>query len=143
MRQRNFHYFASRGGEFLNGGFDGAAHLGIESFAEIFFRHPQLQSANRAFDFIGVVRHWHVGGCRIQRIASGNVLQQQRGIFHGFGERADVVERRGKSDQPVARDATISRREANHTAKCRRLSDGAAGVGAQRRHRGSGSDHGG
>ena len=141
MRQRNFHYFASRGGEFLNGGFDGAAHLAVEPFAEIFFGHTQLQSANRTFDFISIVGHGNIGGCRIQRIASGNVLQQQRGIFHGFGERADVVERRGKSDQPVARDATISRREAHHSAKRRRLSDGAAGVGAQRRHRGSGSNY--
>ena len=49
-------------------------------------------------------------------------------------ERADVIERTGESGQPVARDAAVGRRDADHAAKRSRLPDGSAGIGAQRNH---------
>ena len=55
--------------------------------------------------------------------------------FTFLRERADVIERAGEGDQPVARDAAVGRRDADHAAERRRLADGAAGVRAERDHR--------
>src|SRR5205823_14174534 len=47
-------------------------------------------------------------------------------------ERSDLIERAGERNKAIATDAAISRLEAGHTAKCRRLADRAARVGANR-----------
>ena len=60
-----------------------------------------------------------------------------------LGERPDLVERRGVGDDAIAADATVSRLEADHAAKRRRLANRAAGIGAQRREAFVGGDRGG
>ena len=53
-------------------------------------------------------------------------------VLHVLREGADLVERRGEGDKPVARDAPVGGLEADDTAQRRRLADGAARVGARR-----------
>ena len=49
------------------------------------------------------------------------------------GERADLVERAGEGDQPVARDAAVGGLHPDHAAQRGGLADRATGVGAERR----------
>ena len=58
--------------------------------------------------------------------------QHQGGVRHVLRNRTDLVERRRKGHQPIARHAPVSRFEPNHPAARRRLSDGSTGIGAER-----------
>ncbi len=81
-----------------------------------------------------VFRHGHIRSGRIHRIAARHYLQQERRVLHRLSERSRMVERRGEGNEAVPRDASVGRHQADHAAKCRRLADGAAGVGADRGH---------
>ncbi len=59
--------------------------------------------------------------------------EQDRRVLHRARHRADLVERAGKRDQAVARNAAVRRLQAHDPAQRGRLADRAAGVGAQRR----------
>ena len=71
------------------------------------------------------------------------VLQQERAVVDGARERADLVERAGEGDQPVAADGAVGGLQADDAAERGRLADGAAGVGAERPERLAGGDGGG
>ena len=65
-----------------------------------------------------------------------STAQDVPGLAHGARHRADLVERRSVRDEPVARDAAVRRLDADDAAERRRLTNRAAGVGAERhRHR--------
>ena len=53
-------------------------------------------------------------------------------IADAFAEAADLVERRGVSDEAVARDAPVGGLESHAAAKRGGLADGTAGIGAER-----------
>ena len=80
----------------------------------------------------GVVgyRRRRAGG--VDGIVPGDDAEQGGRIAHIGRERPDAVERRGEGDEPVARDASVGRQHADHSAEAGGLADGAAGVGAER-----------
>jgi len=59
-----------------------------------------------------------------------NDAQHCGGIANIRGKRPHAIQRRGKGDESVARDAAIGRQHAHHPAKTGGLANGAAGVGA-------------
>ena len=60
---------------------------------------------------------------------------KQRGsVANVRGKGTDAVERRGKGDKAIARDAAVGGQHANHAAKACRLANGAARIGSQRSH---------
>ena len=92
----------------------------------------ELQTLEFASEQRRVIRHGLVQAGGILRIAAGDGVEQKRGIADGFGEGADLVERRGESDEPETRDAAVGRLEAHAAAERGRLADRAAGIRAER-----------
>ena len=54
---------------------------------------------------------------RVARVVAGDRFEQERRVAHVAGERADLVERRGEGDQPVARDAAVGRLQPDDAAE--------------------------
>ena len=68
----------------------------------------------------------------VQRIVTGNRIEQHGCVLDGAAERADLVERRCECDQTVTGNRTVGRLEADNAAEGRRLTDRAAGIRAER-----------
>ncbi len=66
-------------------------------------------------------------------IVTGHRVHDHRRVAHGFGKWADLIERRRERGQSEARNAAITRLDANNAAERRRLSNRTAGVGAESR----------
>ena len=110
-----------------------AAHRPTQPLAEPFRGQPDAQAAHvAACQRFGIVGDGARGAGRIVGVRPGNRFEQQRRIADIFGQRADLVERGGESDQAVATDAAIGRLQSDHPAKGRGLPHRAAGVGAER-----------
>ena len=71
-------------------------------------------------------------GRRIAIVAAGDGVEQGRRVARIPGERADLVERAGERDDPVAADPAVRRFHADDPAQRRRLADRAAGIRADR-----------
>ena len=71
-------------------------------------------------------------GRRVARIPARHDAVEQRVVADRLRHRADLVEARRERDDPVARDGSVGRAQADDPAERGRLLDGAAGVGAER-----------
>ena len=72
-----------------------------------------------------------VGRRRVERIEAGDDPVEPGGVGDAPRERADLIERGGKRDEPVAGHAPVRRLEADDAATGRRLPDRASGVRAE------------
>src|SRR5207245_8111336 len=108
------------------------ANFFVQLFPEILLRPSQPELLERAPQIPRVVRHRlrHRGG--IERVASGNGVQQGSGIVNASSERARMVQARSERDDAIATDAAERGFQANYTAKRGGDADRAAGVGADR-----------
>ena len=62
------------------------------------------------------------------RVVSGDGLQQQGGVVHVLGQRADLIERGSERHQAEAGYAAVGRFQTHDAGHRRRLADGAASV---------------
>ena len=83
-----------------------------------------------------------IGGV-IARVVAGEYGEKKSGILDRAGERADLIEGRGESDEAVAGDAAVGGFESDTTAEGGGLADGAACVGAKGREGDASCDGGG
>ncbi len=67
----------------------------------------------------------------VERIVSGNSLKQKSGVFHGLGERANLVEGRSKRSQAIPRYHTVGGLHSNDPAERSRLSNRSSGIRAE------------
>ena len=67
----------------------------------------------------------------VARVVPADDLVQHRGVQHRPGDRADLVERVGQRDQPVAGHPAVGRLHPDRAGHGSRLADRAAGVGAE------------
>ena len=72
----------------------------------------------------------HVDAGRIHRVVTAHRVVRERRVFHRARERADLIEARGKRDQPVTRDAPIGRLEPDDVAERRRFANRPARIAA-------------
>jgi hypothetical protein len=112
-----------------------ASDLGVHPLDKVFLGHTKLQALDPVIERGRVIRHRQVERGGIERIVAGNGLQHEGGILHRVGERSDLVERGGKSNQTKARDASVARLQPDTATKGRRLADGTAGIRAERGQR--------
>ena len=70
-------------------------------------------------------------------------MENERGVFHRLGERADLVERGGEGDKAVAGNAAVGWLEADDSAVRGGLADGAASVRTEGGDGGAVGDGGG
>ncbi len=71
----------------------------------------------------------------VERVVPADDLVQQRRVEDGAGDRADLVERVGHRDQPVAGDPAVRRLHTHGAGDGAGLADRATGVGAERQRR--------
>src|SRR5262249_30675706 len=107
MRQGDVDDLAAGGAQLFDSRFHGGPNFFVEAFAEVLLGNTNLQAAHRLLDFLLVVGDRNIGGGGVERVASGNVAQNNSGILHRPGQRPDMVERRGKGNQAVTRDASV------------------------------------
>ena len=101
-------------------------------------RRAERRSADRSTSPVSASRYRGTGSARrggVVRIGTGNDLEQQRRVLGGARQRTNLIERRGKRQQPVARHASVGRLQADDAGERRRLTNRAAGVRAQRGRR--------
>ena len=104
-------------------------HARIDAAGELILtRQTDPQPLHRAVQIRQIVGHRLVHAGRVLRIVSRHHPQQQRGVGHRPAERADLIQRRRKGHQPVARHAPICRLEPHEPTKGSRLADRSAGV---------------
>ena len=72
----------------------------------------------------------------------GDRIEQQRAIACRTRQRADLIQRRSKGHQPVARNAPVAWLQANASAERSRLADRAAGIRTQGGGNFAGGDRG-
>jgi hypothetical protein len=70
----------------------------------------------------------YVQGGGVAAILAAEMVKQQGGIFHRFGDGADLVQGGRESHEAKARDASVGWFDAHTAAKGRRLADGASRV---------------
>src|SRR5579859_7805045 len=63
---------------------------------------------------------------------------EQGGVFDRSGKRADLIQARPESNEPIARTAAVGWFEAHHSAHGGGLPDGASSVGSQSKRSASG-----
>src|SRR5436309_163860 len=79
-------------------------------------------------------------GRRVALVAPGDERVEVGAVADRLRDRTDLVEARGKGDDPVARYGAVRRPEADVAAERRRLLDRAARVGAERPWREAAAD---
>ena len=98
---------------------------------EIFFRYAYAQTFDVAVE---LVRH----GLRTSRrsmvalVRALDGVENYRGVLHGSGDRSYLVERRAVCDKSVTAYRAVSGFEPHNSAERRRLTNGAAGIRAER-----------
>ncbi len=107
-------------------------HLRVESCGKMLFGEADLQPGERLVHRRRVFRHRLVKRRRIARVVAGDRFEQKRGVFHRVGHWTDLVETAGERDQTIAAHPAIGRFHADDAAEPGRLTDRAAGVGADR-----------
>jgi hypothetical protein len=60
----------------------------------------------------------------------GDRIEQDGGVFHGARDRAGMIERKRKWDDPGGAHQAIRRFQSDYSAQGRRFADGPCGVGA-------------
>ena len=131
MRQRYRNDLASRFRQFLDCSFHCGANFRIESLAKIFFRNAEPQPFRRLPNLGLVIGDGNFGGSRVEFIASGDIAQQDGRVFHRLRQRTNVIKRRRKRDQSVARNAPVRGQQSHHSAKSRWLTNRSAGIRSQ------------
>ena len=132
MRQRDLDNFRAQAAVDLDSRPHACLNLGVHPLDEVFLGHAELQALDSVVQRGRVIRHWQVERGGIQRIVAGNGLQHEGRILHRVGERSDLVKRGGKSNQTIARDASVARLQTDTAAKGRGLADRTAGIRAER-----------
>ena len=118
-------------GEIGNGLLHEAAYVRLHSGNEILLGNTDAHAAHVAGEGSAEVGHRFRTRRGVERVVTGDGLQEQGAVLDIAAERADLVERGGKGDQAVARHAAVGGLEANHATQRSRLADRAAGVCAQ------------
>ncbi len=74
------------------------------------------------------------GGCAagVGRVVAGDHVQQGRGVRRGARHRPNMVQREGEREHPTARHQAIGRLQPDNPAGAGRVTDRAAGIGAER-----------
>src|SRR2546426_6039001 len=108
------------------------ANFFVQLFPEILLRPSQPELLERALQIPRVVRHRLRHRGWIERVTSGNGVQQGSGIVNAAGERARMVQARSERDDAIATDAAERGFQANYTAKRGGDADRAPGGGADR-----------
>src|SRR4029077_8934330 len=96
----------------------GFFHLRIEAFDEVFLRETELQSLDPFLEGNRKIRYRIVEASRIKLVRPGDDIHQNRCIPHIFGDRPDLIQRRGKGDQAVPRNSTVRWFQTDPTTKC-------------------------
>ena len=137
QRQRDLEYLRAERLVRLSSRHDVLADRVRDALAEILLRQTDLEALNvcvqvcaqrtleRGLDRSGVM----------QRIVTGNGIEQHRSVLDGTAERTDLVEGGCERDKAVTGNRAVGRLEADNAAEGRRLTDGAAGIRAESERR--------
>ena len=116
--------------------FDAAIHVlpdaGMNALAEVFLGNPDPHTFHAEVDLRRVIGNRHVQRGAVLRIVPGDGLEDQRRVVHRAGERPNLIQGRGESDEAEAGNAAIGRFQAHDPAMRGGLADRAAGVGTER-----------
>ena len=90
-------------------------------------RSPLIVACQRR----GEIGHWLLRRRGVAGIRSREHPQHQRRVGGGPSQRPNLIQRRGKGEQAVARDAPVGRLEADDAAERRGLPDRSARIGTE------------
>ena len=127
---------STRSFECRNGIANCALHASLHAGDEVFLRQSESLPANcgrssfatRKVQQRRIKRAARTGG--VMCIGASNCVEQERCIVRRASEWPDLIERRCKRDDAVARNATVGRLHANDASKAGRLTNRAARVGS-------------
>ena len=129
MRQIDVNYFSAEIAISVDCLFDCGPHFIVQTFAEQGSRYAQAKAFLKVlFGLATIIRNRHIGSGRVVRIASRDCLHDRGGIARGPRKDTDLIQRRTKSDQAIARDSSIGWLESDYSAQRGRLTHRAAGV---------------
>ena len=133
LQRRNADFLHRRAKAFerFRGVHDGFSDISGQALAEHLLRQTNAQALHACFHLAVHGRIAAFDGGRVAAIVAGNRVQHERVIRDGLRHRANLIQRRGERDQPIAADHAIRRLHADNAAECRGLANGAAGVAAE------------
>src|SRR5688572_7913560 len=102
--------------------------LGYAFIKEVCALDTDPQPLDSSFKIRREVRYRLVHAACIRGVVPGNRLENGSAIFHGSGERSNVIERRSERNDTGAADPTIGRFETNDAVDGGRISDRTTGV---------------
>ncbi len=109
----------------------GRGHRTVEPFGHELARHAEAHALEVApGKGVGVHRTRGRGG--IALVMPGDDRKHDRGVLHGAGQRADLIERGAVGNDPIAGNAPIGGLESHAAAEGGGLTDGAARIRAER-----------
>ena len=93
------------------------ANIGLQALTEKLCRQANGETINASLTGQKIIGHRYMGRGRIAGIVPSNNAEQGGRIFDSTRKWANLIERRGISDQAITRNATISGFETHHIAK--------------------------
>src|SRR5262249_27684176 len=116
----------------------GGAHLPVKPFAQESARDADAQSLDLAIDSPVVIGHRNACGGRIVLVATRDNPQDRCHVGSVTPKYADLIERRAKGYQTVARNSAVGGLDPDDAAKRGRLAHRAARVRPERHWHNSG-----
>ena len=84
--QGNLDDFRALGGEFLDGGLDVFADAGVDAFAKVFLGNAEFEAFHAVVEAGEVIGDRGVEAGRVERIAAGDGLEDERGVLNALRE---------------------------------------------------------
>ena len=123
MGQGDLDGFGPQGDKLFHCGIHGSADTWLHAIHEVFLRHTDAQALEIPPDLGGEVLIGKFQRRGVMGIFARHGIEQDAAILNSRGEGANLVERGGKGDQAIARDATIGWLQSHAAAESRWLTN--------------------
>src|SRR5690606_21775807 len=126
----HLHDFRSGGGEGGEGCLHRRLHRLLEALTGEFLHHSDLHARDVTVEGRRQTGPFPRIGGRVSGIMTPDRLQEDGGVLDTAGQRTDLVEGGGESDEAVAAHTSVRRLYPDDAAQGGGLADGSTGVGA-------------
>ncbi|EJX07343.1 hypothetical protein EVA_04547 [gut metagenome] len=131
MRQGNLHDFSAQFFIFLNSFKNFCLNLSINAITKVFFRQTNAQTFNVLNKSFSKIRNFNVKRGGVHFVLAADGIQNSCSVSYVLSDRTNLIQRRSKRYTAITRYTAISRFNTNAAVEGSRLTNGAAGIGAQ------------
>ena len=131
MRQGNLNDFSAQLFVFFNGLHDFSLNLSINAFTEVFLRQTDAQAFNVIYQCFGEVGNLYVKRGGVHLVLTADSVEYQSSVGYVFSDRSDLVQRGCECYAAITGYTAVGRFNTNAAVEGCRLTDRAAGIGAQ------------